>query len=109
MVLCVKISGVRTMNIDTEKLQYVLRVMYPSIEEFVDQVLDDSEIDPEYSAVTAANVIKCYIQIETDLGCAPPWDSVEGFFRFNGYTDEEYQRFEEKRQKESQYYIGVQY
>lgn len=97
------------MAIDFEKMNYLLNIMYPTIEEFVDQVLNDSETDPEYSAVTAANVIKCYIQIMTDLGDAPPYDSVEGFFSINGYTDEEYQRFEKSREKESKYYIGVQY
>lgn len=97
------------MAIDIEKIHYFLRMMYPTMEMYVDQVLNDSETDPEYSAVTASNVIKCYIQIMTDLGEAPSFDSVESFFELNGYTDEEYQRFEECRRKESQYYIGTQY
>ena len=97
------------MAIDTEKIKYFLAMMYPTMEMYVEQVLNDSKTDPEYSAVTASNVIKCYIQIMTDLGEPPSFDSVEAFFKLNGYTDEEYQWFEEWRKKESQYYIGVQY
>lgn len=97
------------MVIDAEKVSYFLRMMYPTMEQYVDQVLNDSETDPEYSAVTASNIIKCYVQIMTDLGNAPSFNNVESFFKINGYTDEEYQRFEECRKKESQYYIGIQY
>ncbi len=97
------------MAIDTEKISYFLRMMYPTMERYVDDVLSDSETDPEYSAVTAANIIKCYVQIMTDLGNPPSFDNVESFFEINGYTNEEYQRFEERRKKESQYYIGTQY
>ena len=97
------------MFIDAEKVIYFLRMMYPTMEEWVDQVLNDSETDPEYSAVAATNIIKCYVKIMTDLGYPPSFNNVKSFFEINGYTDEEYQRFEESRKKESQYYIGPQY
>lgn len=101
--------GRLNMAIDVEKVNYFLRMMYPTMEQYVDQVLNDSETDPEYSAVAASNVIKCYIQIMTDLDNAPSFNDVESFFKINGYSDEEYQRFEECRKRESQYYIGTQY
>lgn len=101
--------GQLNMVIDIEKIKYFLTVMYPTMEMYVDQVLNDSKTHPEYSAVAATNVIKCYIQIMTDLGNAPAFNNVETFFKLNGYTDEEYERFEECRKKESKYYIGVQY
>ena len=97
------------MAIDAEKVKYFVCMMYPTMEQYVDEVLNDSETDPEYSAVAASNIIKCYIQIMTDLDSAPSFNDVESFFKINGYTDEEYQRFEESRKKESQYYIGTQY
>ena len=97
------------MVIDVEKLKYFINVMYPEIERFVDQVLNDSETEPEYSAVTASNIIKCYIQITTQLGNAPSFNSVETFFETNGYSKEEYERFEKSRINESKYYIGTQY
>lgn len=97
------------MAIDTEKVKYFLNMMYPTMEMYVEQVLNDSKTDPEYSAVAASNVIKCYVQIMTEIGNIPSFNDVESFFYINGYSDEEYQWFEECRKKESQYYIGIQY
>ena len=83
--------------------------MYPSIEMFVEQVLDDSKVEPEYSAVATANVIKCYVQIMEEIGEKRPYNNIEEFFAFNGYTKDEYLLFEERRKNEAQYYNGVQY
>ena len=87
--------GLLNMALDVEKVYYFLRMMYPTMEQYVDQVLNDSETDPEYSAVAASNVIKCYIQIMTDLDNAPSFNDVESFFKINGYTDEEVSEKEE--------------
>ena len=97
------------LDMDIEKLKYLLNVMYPSIELLVDQVLEDSKTNPEYSAVAATNAIKCYIQIMEELDDARPYVDIKGFFAHNGYTDSEYCLFEEVRKKESQYYRGIQY
>ena len=97
------------MGIDKEKIEYFLYMMYPVMELQVEQVLNDSEADPDYSAIAAANTIKCYIQIMTDLGNPLKFDSVEGFFKVNGFTNEEYRVFEDKRKKEAKYYRDVQY
>ena len=97
------------MNIDCEKLKYLLNDMDLRIGELIDNVLNASDSDPHFSAVAAVNKIKCYIQIMNDLGEKLPYDTVEEFFEFNAYTKDEYRRFEELRQKESQYYRDVQY
>lgn len=97
------------MAIDTEKLKYLLNNMETHIGELIDNVLSDSKEDPHYSAVAAANKIKCYIQIMNELGETLPYNSVEGFFDFNAYSKDEYDAFEASRQKEAQYYRGVQY
>jgi hypothetical protein len=97
------------MNIDCEKLKYLLNDMDLRIGELIDNVLNDSDSDPHFSAVAAVNKIKCYIQIMNDLGEKLPYDTVEEFFEFNAYTKDEYRRFEELRQKESQHYRDVQY
>ena len=97
------------MNIDREKLMYLLNDMDFHIGELIDNVLSDSESDPHYSAVAAVNKIKCYIQIMNELGKELPYSSVEEFFDFNAYTEDEYKLFESKRQKESVYYRGIQY
>lgn len=97
------------MVIDTEKLKYLLDALYPNIEILVDQVLEDSKTDPHFSAVAATNIIKCYIQIMDELEKKLSYTDVEGFFKLNGYTKEEYCLFEESRKKEAQYYQGAQY
>ena len=97
------------MNINSEKLKYLLNDMDFIIMELIDKVLSDSKDDPCYSAVAATNKIKCYIEIMKELGEPLPYQSVEGFFEFNVYIKEEYHLFEEIRVKESKYYRGVQY
>ena len=97
------------MKLNIDKLNYLLVFMDDYINEFVDKVLADSETDPHYSAVAATNLIKCYIQIMNELGERMPYSNVKEFFKFNAYTEEEYERSEESRKKESVYYRGVQY
>lgn len=97
------------MNVDFEKLMYLLIDMDDKICELIDNVLSDSETDPHYSAVAATNRIKCYIQVMNELGETLPYSSVEEFLEFNAYTKEEIRLFEESRKKESEYYRGVQY
>lgn len=75
----------------------------------IDEVLNDSKIDPHFSAVAVNNMIKCYIEIERELDIKLPYNNVMEFFKFNAYTKDEYNIFEESRKKESQYYTGKQY
>ena len=49
------------MDIDIEKLKYLLNDMDCILGELIDHVLLDSKTDPHYSAVAVANKIKCYI------------------------------------------------
>ena len=97
------------MNLDIEKLKYLLNNTEREIGRLIDNVLSDSQEDPHYSAVYASNQIKCYIQIMNELGEELPYSNAEEFFRFNAYTEDEYHAFEASRKKESEYYIGVQY
>ena len=97
------------MDINYEKLEYLLGNMDEIICELIDHVLSDSEVDPHYSAVYTTNQIKCYIQITNEMGKTLPYNNVEEFFKFNAYTKEEYDLFEALRKKESLYYRGVQY
>ena len=97
------------MNLDIEKLKYLLNNTEREIGRLIDNVLSDSQEDPHYSAVYASNQIKCNIQIMNELGEELPYSNAEEFFRFNAYTEDEYKAFEASRKKESEYYIGVQY
>lgn len=97
------------MAIDREKLKYMLHIQRFDIELLIENVLEDSEEDPHYSAVTATNLVKCYIEIMEELGEELPYSDVEGFIRNIGFSEQEYLLFEKKRRKEAEYYCGVQY
>lgn len=97
------------MEIDKEKLEYILAFMDQWLtESIIDRVLNDSETDPHYSAVAANNLIKCYIALEQQVGHSLPFSDPKSYFRFNAYTEPEWEQFEAKRAKESTYYRGLQ-
>lgn len=97
------------MAIDYEKLKYIIMYCRGDFEIMIERVLEDTEDDPQYSAVTTTNLIKCYIEIMVELGEKLPYANVEEFFDLNGFSKEELLLFEKKRKIESEYYIGVQY
>ena len=97
------------MAIDYEKLKYLLHIQRFDIELLVENVIEDSEDDPHYSAVTASNLIKCYIEIMKELGENLSYIDVEGFIKNIGFSGKEYLLFENKRKKEAEYYCGIQY
>ena len=96
-------------NQEKEKIIYLLKFGLPGIVKTIDNVLNDSKIDPHYSAVAETNRIKCYIELMNALGENLPYRNVKEFFDFYGFTKEQYLFFEESRKKESKYYRGVQY
>ncbi len=91
-----------------EMLSYILYLFAFDIDNLVYEVLNDSVGDPHFSAVTATNMIKCYIQVKNDLDEELPYKDVKGYFNNNSYTKDEYLLFENKRIIESEYYIGEQ-
>lgn len=97
------------MAIDYEKLKYMLHIQRFDIELLIENVLNDSDNDPHYSAVTATNLVKCYIEIMHELGENLPYHDVKDFIKNIGFSEQEYLLFEEKRKKEALYYRGVQY
>ena len=97
------------MAINCEKLKYMLHIQSLDIELLIENVIEDSEEDPHYSAVTATNLVKCYIEIMEELGEKLPYTNVEGFVKAIGFSNDDYLLFEKKRKKESKYYRGIQY
>ena len=97
------------MKLNIEKLQYICAFMEDWICQTIDNVLNDSVEDPHYSAVTATNLIKCYIEISEQLDKKLPYNDVRSFFKSNAYTEAEWILFENHREKELTYYIGIQY
>ena len=94
---------------DIEKLNYLLQFVDGYLSNLIYNLFSDSQEDPHYSAVVVSNIIKCYIQVEKDIGNNLPFANVKEFFIFNGYTEDEYDQFEAIRKKESKYYQGTQY
>lgn len=94
---------------DNEKICYLLSFMEDYICILINEVLTDSKTDPDYSAVAATNVIKCYIEIENQAGVELPFCNAETFFKEKNYTRGDYIQFEESRKSESEYYRSVQY
>lgn len=64
-----------------EKLLYLLNHMDGFIEQLVYDVLTDSQTDPHYSAVTATNLIKCYIQVMNQFNKEIPYTDIRGYFK----------------------------
>lgn len=89
----------------TDKIQYVVNFL---TNEHIYQVLEDSCIDPEYSAVTLNNEMICYLEL-LDLVGLNSTKRVRDLFLSLGHTESEFDIFEEKRRKESVYYGSKQY
>ena len=96
-------------TIDREKLIYLLNHLDWYIENCVYDVLSDSVEDPEYSAVTTTNLIKCYIDIASSLQLDIPYHTVNEYLKEKCFTPEQIKQFTESRDRESVYYIGRQY
>ena len=79
------------------------------IENLVYDVLHDSTSDPHYSAVTASNLIKTYIEMMNELKQELPFYDIKSFFEFNLFTPEEYELFMRKYESELSYYVGEVY
>ncbi len=91
-----------------EKLNYLFEFVGYWVTDFIDEVLYDSETDPEFSAVTANNIIICYIHFLESNNCNPP-QSIYEFFISQGYSEDDFELFKKKRDKESVYYRSKQY
>ncbi len=72
-------------------------------------VLNNDPNDPHYSAVYAANQIKCFIDVSNQLGRTLTFDDVFGFFITHGFSQKQYLNFEISRKDESKIYRGIQY
>ncbi len=86
-----------------EQLSYLLYHADFYIENLLWQVLTDSEQDPHYSAVTTSNLIKCYIDVMSDMGKPLPYQNVEEYLA-HLLSEEEKNLFQSKFNSESQYY-----
>lgn len=89
-----------------EELMYLLRFTEDYIENSLYKVVNDSETDPHFSAVTTSNLIKCYVKVIKNFGGELPYTDVKSFFNYNLMSEEEYNNFEKRRSTEKEYYVG---
>ena len=96
-------------DMDKDKLIYLLNYLEWCIEQSVYDVLSDSVENPEFSAVTTQNLMKCYIDVATSLELPISYRSVEEFLKEKCFSPQEIETFEARRKQEAEYYIGKQY
>lgn len=104
-----KSDVIRRGSTNIDKIKFLLETEKEEIVILIKNVVNDSETDPHYSAVTASNKIKCYIDVMNELCEKPPFEDVIGFLESGGFTKEEQALFARHRKTESEYYIGKQY
>ena len=104
-----KSDVIRRESTNIDKIKFLLETVKAEIVILIKNVVNDSETDPHYSAVTASNKIKCYIDVMNSIGEKTPFEDVIGFLESNGFTKEEQALFGRHGKTESEYYIGKQY
>ena len=75
----------------------------------ISNVLNDSNIDPHFSAVYTTNMIKCLLFVAGKVGFSFLYNDVFGFFISHGFSEKQYREFENKRKKEAEYYRDYQW
>lgn len=94
---------------DYEALNFVLRDIDFNLQTYIQEVLDDDIDSPNYSAVYTSNMIKCYIKLMNEIGNQTPFNDVKSYILYNNFSEQEYEKFENSRKKESLYYKDKQF
>ena len=104
-----KSDVIRRESTNIDKIKFLLETVKAEIFILIKNVVNDSKTDPHYSAVTASNKIKCYIDVMNEFCEKLPFEDVVGFLESGGFTKEEQALFDRHRKTESEYYIGKRY
>jgi len=96
-------------KINKKALDYILSTIQFVIEKNIWNALEDSEEDPQISAVTTTNLIKCWLELKENIGESIGVNTLKEYFDYDSFRDEDYEIFEKKRKKESEYYHGEQF
>lgn len=96
-------------SLDDKAILYIMHHFDFWLSSLIAQVIDDSDDDPKFSAVTASNCIKSYIHVMNDLKQPISYQTVKEYILQDGFSESEYETFERKRKIESKYYIGEQF
>lgn len=96
-------------NINKKAIVYILGIVQCQIDKNIWAVIYDSEEDPQISAVTTTNLIKCWLELKDNIGEPTGVNTLQEYFDYVSLPDEDYEIFERKRKKESEYYNGEQF
>ena len=94
------------MDINKEKLEYLLSFIFYDIEQLIYEVLDNSKDDPHSSAVTANNMLVCYIEVMNSLGNELPYSNMKSFFTYLLLTEKDYDNYKQQYDDEKKIYVG---
>ena len=92
---------------DKEIIEDIIYWFEDDTRKFIDQVMSDNILDPEYSAVTCVNRIIRLIQ--SYEGYKEKYKSIEQYLDDLGYSEEDIDIFMTSREKEMKYYYGKMY
>ncbi len=82
---------------NVEKTEFILRFVESEIPNEIDNVLNDSETDPHFSAVYTSNLIESRVGLLSEIGKNDlSYTDVKSCFEYFDYTESDYIRFEEK-------------
>jgi len=101
-------SGVDASN-EKDILQALLGFSEEKAIVLVRNVLNDSEEDPHFSAVSATSRIFLLTELYHAIGMHPELTDLRSYLTGRGFSDSEYEFFEGSRKRESVYYSGKHY
>ena len=83
----------KTDVIDIEKLKYLLYFIDFELECFADSVLDGEKENAPCIAIELDYYVKCFIQVNKDIGEKLPYSNVEGYFINSKYPKDFIKKF----------------
>ena len=93
------------MNVN-EYMEYISDFFFSDTVELLDLVLDDDDVDPQYSAITTLNRFWVYLQYKKAMDTVYQCRNVSSLLDQIGYTKEDIALFREKVRKEHSIYAG---
>ena len=91
-----------------QELLYLKEHIRYYISDLLDNVILDSDEDPEYSAVTLCNLIYCYQKVFDPKNGSNALEQIKKYILETNHTINDFETIVSKFKIESEYYIGDQ-
>jgi len=92
----------------SRELLYLKEHIHYYISDLLDNVITDSEDDPDYSAVTLCNLIFCYQKVFEPKKDSDSCELIKEYILETNHTIDDFETIVSKFKIESEYYIGDQ-